>query len=55
MAVENLPIAGMIFIPNDEVYGEPFQTPVGMGLDHLPHQIDVGWVSDLEQYDRQIA
>ena len=54
LIVQHLTIAGVIFIPNHEVHGQPLQSPIGMGLDHLTDQIDVGRVADLEQYDRQV-
>ena len=53
--VEQLPVTGVIFVPDHQVHRQSFQTPVRVGLDELAHQIDIGRVSDLQQHDRQIA
>ena len=55
LIVEQLPVTGAIFVPDHQVYGQSFQTPVGVGLHQLAHQIDIGQVCDLQQHDRQIA
>ena len=53
--MKQLPVSGMIFVPDHQVHRQPLQTPVRMGLDELAHQINVGRVSYLQQHDRQVA
>ena len=53
--VEQLPVTGVIFVPDHQVHRQSFQAPVCVGLDELAYQIDIGRVSDLQQHDRQIA
>ena len=53
--VEQLPVTGVIFVPDHQVHRQSFQAPVRVGLHELAHQIDIGRVSDLQQHDRQIA
>ncbi len=50
--VEQLAIAGMIFVPDHQVDGQPLGAPVGMSLYELTDEVDIGRVSDLEQHDR---
>ncbi len=53
--VEELPVTGVIFVPDHQVHRQSFQAPVRVGLHELAHQIDIGRVSDLQQHDRQVA
>ena len=55
LVVEQLPVTGVIFVPDHQVHRQSFQAPVGVGLDELAHQIDIGRVADLQQHDRQVA
>ena len=41
LIVQHLPVTGVIFVPDHEVHGESFQTPVRMGLYELADQVDV--------------
>ena len=55
LILQLLPITGVIFVPDHQVHRQPLQTPVGMRLHHLTHEIDVGPVGNLQQDDRQVA
>ena len=55
LVVEQLPVTGVIFVPDHQVDGQSFQPPVGVRLHELAHQIDIGRICDLQQHDRQIA
>ena len=55
LVLQQLPVAGVIFVPDHQVDGESFQPPVGVRLHELAHQIDIGRVGDLQQHDGQIA
>ena len=55
LILQQLAIAGPIFIPDHQVDGQAFQAPIGMRLHHLANQINVGLVADLQQHDRQVA
>ena len=55
LVVEELPVTGVIFVPDHQVHRQSFQAPVRVGLHELAHQLDIGRVSDLQQHDRQIA
>ena len=55
LVLEQLPVTGVIFVPDHQVHRQPFQPPVRVGLHGLAHQLDVGRVSDLQQHDRIIA
>ncbi|EGF32456.1 hypothetical protein IMCC9480_2461 [Oxalobacteraceae bacterium IMCC9480] len=50
-----LAIAGVVFVPDDQVDGQTFQAPVRMRLYQLAHQFDVRQFLDLDQHDRQVA
>ena len=47
LVLEQLPVTGVIFIPYHQVHRQPLQAPVGMGLNELAHQIDIGGISNL--------
>ena len=53
--LEQLPVTGVIFVPDHQVHRQSLQAPVRVGLHELAHQIDIGRVADLQQHDRQIA
>ena len=55
LVVEQLPIAGVVFVPDHQVGDQPFQAPVAMGAHKLAHQFDIFRVLDLHQHDRQVA
>jgi hypothetical protein len=53
--LQHLAVTGAILVPDHQVHRQPFQTPVGMRLNQLPHQFDIGKVADAQQHDRQVA
>ncbi|MCY1457313.1 hypothetical protein D9M71_746040 [compost metagenome] len=53
--LELLAIAGLVLVPDDQVDHQAFLSPVGMGLDHLLHQLDVLDGGDLQQHDGQVT
>ena len=53
--MQALPVTGMVLVPDHQIDGQAFQPPVGMGLDQLADEIDIGGIADLQQDDRQIA
>ena len=53
LILQLLPITGVIFVPDHQIDLQPLETPVGMRLDHLAHEIDIGPVGNLQQDDRQ--
>ena len=53
--LQSLPVTGVIFVPDHQVHRQPLQAPVRMGLYQLAHEIDIGRVTDLQQYDRQVS
>ena len=55
LVLQHLPIAGAVFVPDHQVHRQPLQAPVGMGLDELAHQLDIGQVADAQQHDGQVA
>src|SRR6266852_5848578 len=55
LIVQQLPVSRMVLVPDHQVDRETLQTPVRMRLNHLPNQIDVGRIADLQQNNGQIA
>ena len=52
LILEQLAIAAGVFVENDQVGGQSFEVPIGLGLDELFHQRDVGAVGHVKQHDR---
>ena len=52
LLVKELPVARMVLVPDHQVDCESLQAPIRVCLDHLPDQIDVGRIADLQQHDR---
>ena len=55
LVMQDLPVAGMILVPDHEIHLQSAPAPVGVGLDQLADQFDVCRIPDLEQNDGQIA
>ena len=55
LILQHLAVTGAILVPDHQVHRQSFQTPVGMRLNQLPHQFDIGKVADAQQHDRQVA
>ena len=55
LVVQQLPVTGVIFVPDHQIHRQSLQAPVGMGLNELAHEIDIGRIFNLQQHDRQIA
>ena len=55
LILQQLPISGLVFVPDHQVDGQALEAPVGVRLHELPRQVDVGGVGDLQQHDRQVA
>ena len=55
LLLEPLPVAVVILVPDHQIHGQSLETPVGMRLHELAHELDVGGIGDLQQYDRQVA
>ncbi|MCY1394871.1 hypothetical protein D9M71_97990 [compost metagenome] len=49
-----LAIAGLVFVPDDEVHHQALLPPVSMGLDHLMDKVDVFDGCDLQQNNGQV-
>ena len=45
----------LIFVPNHQIDGQSFKSPIGMGMDKLPHQIDLALIGNPQQHNRQVA
>ena len=54
LLVKRLPVAGLIFIPNDQVDGQSLAAPIGMGLDQLADERDLRCVGHPQQENGQI-
>ena len=55
LILQRLAIARVVFVPDDQIDGQPFHAPVGVGLDQLADQVDLGVIADAHQHDRQVA
>ncbi len=55
LVLEQLPVAGVVLVPDHQIHRQSLQPPVGMRLHQLAHELDAGRVADLQQHDRQIA
>ena len=55
LLLQVLAVDGRVFVPDHEIGDEPFETPVGVGLDDLASDVSVGLVADAQQDDGQIA
>ena len=47
LLLKRLPVAGLIFIPDDQVDGQSLAAPIGMGLDQLADERRYAPVSDI--------
>jgi len=47
LLLQALPVAGVILVPDHQVHRQTLHAPVGMRLDELTHQLDVGHIADL--------
>ena len=50
-----LPVTGAVLVPDHQVHGQSLEAPIGMGLDELADQFDVGQVADAQQDDGQVT
>ncbi|MNV30687.1 hypothetical protein D3C71_1219660 [compost metagenome] len=50
-----LAIAARVFVPDHQVHRHALLPPVGMRLDQLAHQLEIGRVLDAQQHNGQIA
>ncbi len=55
LVLQGLAITGAILVPDHQIDHQPLQPPVGVRLNQLAHQFDVGQVADMQQHDGQIA
>ena len=55
LLLQLLAVTGLVLVPDHQVHVETLQSPVRMRLHHLPHQLDVGRIGNLQQHDRQVA
>ena len=55
LVLQHLPVTGAVLVPDHQVHRQSLQAPVGVGLDELAHQLDIGQVADAQQHDRQVA
>ena len=55
LVMEELPVTRMVFVPDRQVYCQPFQAPIRVGLHKLAHQLDIGRIFYFQQHDRQVA
>ena len=53
--VQDLPVDGVILVPDDEVDVEAIHPPPGVGANRLVHQFELVSIADADQHDRQIA
>ncbi len=53
--LELLAVTRLVLVPDHQVHRQAFLPPVGVGLDQLLHQGNVGQVAHLQQDDRQVA
>jgi hypothetical protein len=47
LIMQKLPVSGVIFVPDDKVNGESFQSPVGVSLNKLTRQFYMGLIGNL--------
>ena len=52
--LQRLPIDRIVFVPDHQIDGEPFQPPVRVRLHRLAHQRDALVVANPHQHDRQV-
>ena len=53
--VERSLIAASLFVEDHQVGGQAMHSPIGVGLQHLAHQVDLPYFSDGDQHQRQVA
>jgi hypothetical protein len=52
---QHLPVAGLIFVPNDEIGAEPLYPPVRVRLDELLHELYPSHIAYPQQHDGKVA
>ena len=55
LVVELLAVSALFVVPDDQVDDDTFEAQVGVGLDHLADQVDVGGVGDTDEGDGMVA
>ena len=55
LLLESLPVHVVILVPDHEIHCQSLETPVGVCLHELAHEVEVGDIGNLQQYDRQVA
>ena len=55
LLLESLPVYVVMFVPDHEINSQSLETPIGVRLHELAHEVDVADIGNLQQYDRQVA
>ena len=53
--LQELTVARLLFVPDHQIDRQSFESPIGVGLDDLPHQFHLVAIRDSQQDDGQIA